>query len=324
MSTPTSHPQGPLQEPRLPEDAAPGDGGSASRDRLSAEPAPERGVAAGDASAVWTWWLAPAGLFVAFALAVFGGLLVDIPAALFGVHVSSSTLPAGLEIADTAVQDAAFIFAAVVLAHVGGRSVRAWQFGLRRPRMSWRRVLLVAIPATYLTFFLFDLAWAGLLHVTEKEKLLETLGANEGAALLVLSAALTCVLAPIAEEFLFRGFFFRALSNSMPWWIAAVITGAVFGLVHAGSAPAEDLVPLAFLGFALCVLYRATGSLYPCIIVHSLNNCIAFGSLEGWLWWQVLLLIAATAAVLVALAIALTRAGVIDDEPPGTAAAFAS
>jgi membrane protease YdiL (CAAX protease family) len=229
-------------------------------------------------------------------------------------------LPPGLELVDTAVQDAAFVTAAVLLAHVGGSAVRAWQFGLRRPSIGWRLVLLVAIPATYLTFFVFDLVWALLLHVTEKEKLLETLGANEGALLLVLSAALTCVIAPIAEEFLFRGFFFRALSNSMSWWIAALITGAVFGLVHTGSAPAEDLVPLAFLGFALCVLYRMTGSLYPCIAVHALNNCIAFGSLEGWIWWKVVLLIAASAAVFVALAVGLRRAGVIGDEPGASGA----
>ena len=64
--------------------------------------------------------------------------------------------------------------------------------------------------------------------------------------------------------------------------------------MHAGSAPALDLVPLAALGFGLCLLYRYTGSLYPCIVAHSLNNSIAFASLEGW-GWQVPVLIVARA-----------------------------
>jgi membrane protease YdiL (CAAX protease family) len=239
---------------------------------------------------------------------------VAIPASLLGAHITSSTQPPGVEIADTAVQDVAFVVSAVLFAEVGGGVVRAWQFGLRPPRVWWLWAVL-AVPGTYLAFFLFDLLWAELLNVTEKEKLLETLGANEGAALLVLSAVLTCVIAPIGEELLFRGFFFRALTNWRGPWPAAVLTGLVFGGVHAGSAPAIDLVPLAVLGFALCLLYRATGSLYPCIGVHCLNNAIAFGSLEGWWWWQVVLLIAASFSLLVLLGATLMRVGVIGDEP---------
>jgi membrane protease YdiL (CAAX protease family) len=312
MSSPTWHPEGLPQGPPGP---MPATAGLGPQGTLLAPPAPASdGAPAPTGPGDWPPWAAFAALLGAFALAVVGALFVDIPASLLGVRVMSSTLPPGLELADTVVQDAAFVASAVLFAHVGVRTVRAWHFGLRPPQVPWRRALL-AIPLTYLTFFLFDVIWAELLNVNEKEKLLETLGANEGVALLLLSAALTCVMAPICEEFLFRGFFFRALSNWRGKWPAAVITGVVFGGVHAGSAPVVDLVPLAFLGFALCVLYSATGSLYPCIAVHALNNCIAFGSLEGWWWWQVVLLIGAAMGVLVLLALSLKRAGVIDDEP---------
>jgi membrane protease YdiL (CAAX protease family) len=342
MSTPTPQPPlggppatAPLGEPASADSAgyphAPD--GSESTERALTEREPEeRGPehryvprAAGRTPLVgWPWWTAFAALLGAYVLAVFGGLIVDIPAALLGVHITSTTnLPPGLELADTAVQDAAFVAAAVLFAHVGVRTVRAWQFGLRPPRVPWRRALL-AIPVTYLAFFAFDLIWAELLRVNEKEKLLETLGANEGVALLVLSAALTCVMAPICEEFLFRGFFFRALSNLRGSLPAAVVTGLVFGLVHVGSAPAVDLPPLAFLGFALCMLYRATGSLYPCIVVHSLNNCIAFASLEGWSVGQGVLLVIAVGATLLVLATGLRSAGVIGDEPVGATPPTAS
>ena len=266
-------------------------------------------------SAAWSPWLAPAALVGGIVLAAVGGLLVDIPALALGVDVTASHLPAGLSIADTAVQDAAFVIVAVFLAQLGGRKVSAALFGLR-PTPLWRAVGLMLL--TVVVFVVLSVIWGALFDVKE-EKLLETLGANESTLLLVLSAALTCVIAPIGEEFLFRGFIFAALRNWRGAWTAAVITGALFGLVHVGSAPALDLVPLAGLGFALCLLYRATGSLYPCIAAHALNNSLAFGSLENWSWWQIPILMIASLLVLALLALALTRAGVTSRERAASA-----
>jgi uncharacterized protein len=263
----------------------------------------------------WPPWTAPAALVGGVVLAAVGGLFVDLPALAFGVSITASHVPPGLEIADTVVQDGAFVLAAVFFAQLGGRAVHAWQFGLR-PTRSWRAVWMVV--CTLVGFLVFSLIWGALFHAG-KEKLLEQLGANEGATLLLLSAALTCVVAPICEEFLFRGFIFSALRNWKGVWPAAIVTGLVFGAVHAGSAPAVDLVPLAALGFGLCLVYRYTGSLYPCIAAHSLNNSLAFGSLEGWGWQIPVLMVSALAAIAL-LALALIRAGVISTEPAGVAA----
>jgi membrane protease YdiL (CAAX protease family) len=262
----------------------------------------------------WPAWMAPAALFGGLLLAAVGGLFVDIPALALGANITSSHLPPGLEIADTVVQDGGFIFAAVFFAQLGGRAVHAWQFGLRPPRL--RRLWTVLLPfALLLLFVIFSVIWAGLLHESTKEKLLEQLGANEGTTLLLLSAALTCVVAPICEELLFRGFIFTALRNWAGTWPAAILTGLLFGGVHVGSAPLVDLVPLAFLGFGLCLLYRITGSLYPCIAAHSLNNSIAYGSLESWAFWQVIVLMAGSLTVIGALVLVAKRAGVISAPP---------
>jgi membrane protease YdiL (CAAX protease family) len=259
----------------------------------------------------WPPWTAPAALVCGLLLAAVGGLLVDIPALALGVSITASHVPPGLEIADTAVQDAAFVLSAVFFAQLGGRAVAAWQFGLRPTRL-WRAVRLVV--ATLAGFLFFSVVWALAFNVG-KEKLLEQLGAGESTALLLLSAGLTCVVAPICEEILFRGYIFTALRNWRGVWPAAIITGLLFGGVHAGSAPAIDLVPLAVLGVALCLLYRATGSLYPCIAAHSLNNSLAFGSLEGW-GWQIPVLMLAALGLIGMVAVVLTRVGVITPEPP--------
>jgi membrane protease YdiL (CAAX protease family) len=266
----------------------------------------------------WSPWTAPAALLGGLVLAAVGGLIVDLPVTLaFGVKISSSHTPPGIEIADTVVQDIAFVLAAVFCAQIGGRVVRAWQFGLRPPGVGWRSAtgLLVFL---LVAFLVLSVGWSEVFHPS-KEKLLEQLGSNEGAALLLLSAGLTCVVAPICEEFLFRGYIFTALRSWHGTWPAAVITGLVFGAVHAGSAPALDLVPLAGLGFGLCLLYRYTGSLYPCIAAHSLNNSLAFAALEGWGWQAPVLMIAALATI-AALVLGCKRIGLITPEIPAVPA----
>jgi uncharacterized protein len=259
----------------------------------------------------WSAWLAPLALIAGLVFATVGALIVDIPAAALGANVNAKHLAPGLTIADTAVQDAGFVLVAVFFAQIGGRLVTPEMFGLRPTRL--RRAVWLGF-LTLLGFFLFTLVWSAIFH-SEEEKLLERLGAESSTLLLILSAALTCVVAPLGEEFLFRGFIFTALRNWRGAWPAALITGILFGAVHAGSAPAVDLVPLGALGAGLCLLYRATGSLYPCIAAHCVNNSIAFGSLESWSVQGVLALLVAALLVLTTLALALTRAGVASRVP---------
>jgi membrane protease YdiL (CAAX protease family) len=47
----------------------------------------------------------------------------------------------------------------------------------------------------------------------------------------------------------------------------------VFGAIHFKPA---FLVPLAILGMVLALLFQKTNSLWPCILVHALNNALAF------------------------------------------------
>lgn len=254
----------------------------------------------------WQWWLGPLALLLALLLALVASVIVDLPLLAIGVHVNARNPPGGVLIADTALQDLIFVGAAIVLAGNGARKVSSWQFGLRYTP-PWRAVglILLALVAS----LIFAAIWTELVQ-SEPDKVLEKLGAKEGAALLIASAALTCVVAPICEEVLFRGFIFTSLRNWRGPWPAAVLTALLFGLVHATSAPGADLLPLAALGFLLCVLYRATGSLYPCIAAHAINNSIAFGTIEG-LGWQILTLLAASLACIALVMLAARRVGLI-------------
>jgi membrane protease YdiL (CAAX protease family) len=94
-------------------------------------------------------------------------------------------------------------------------------------------------------------------------------------------------VAPIAEEFFFRGFFYRALRNRFPIFVAAALDGIVFGFIHWDFSSAHGLLivpPLAFLGFMFCLIYERTGSLFPVIGLHAINNTVAYAGQvhNGW------------------------------------------
>ena len=93
-------------------------------------------------------------------------------------------------------------------------------------------------------------------------------------------------------------------------WIAAAITGVLFGAVHVGSAPAVDLVPLGLLGVILCLIRQWAGSLYPCIALHALNNSIALGLNESWGWQIPVLFVGALALISLTLVFGLRVARV--------------
>ena len=123
--------------------------------------------------------------------------------------------------------------------------------------------------------------------------------------MLIGFAALTCVVAPLTEEFVFRGFLFRVLwerTNNVP--VAAVVSGALFGLVHKEAGPQwVGVVVLGVLGALLCVVFVRTVSLLPCIMLHSFHNSISFGVVKELPWWGFLLLV--FGSVMTTLAIAL-------------------
>jgi hypothetical protein len=237
--------------------------------------------------------MAPLALLGGLAGALVGGLTIGLISAAAGASLSHP--PPGVGIAETVVQDLAFVGAAVLFAGMAGRPARRSDFGLRSARL-WGAVGWLVLA--WLAFLTFSALWGAIVSDHSKQRLLHELGADRSTAGLVAAAALVTVVAPVCEELFFRGFFYRALSNWRGPWLAAIITGLVFGGVHAGpDTPAALLLPLAFFGFALCLLYRRTGSLYPCIALHVLNNCLAFGVTEHWGWQIPVLMVAALATV---------------------------
>jgi membrane protease YdiL (CAAX protease family) len=247
----------------------------------------------------WSPWTAPAAVVLGFALGVFSSLVVAIIASAGGTPLGHPT-PAVSIIGDI-MFDLSFVAAAFYLASTQGRP-RPADFGFRRTPV---RFAVKAFLAAGFGYYALTAVYATVFQLHGQDKLPSELGADTSTAAMIATGVFVCVIAPIAEEFFFRGFLFGGLRRwklpppaARPW-VAAVITGILFGLAHTGSANAQYLVPLGFLGFVLCLVRWRTTSLYPCMALHATNNALALG--VNQLHWQVggiiALMIAANAVI---------------------------
>ena len=86
------------------------------------------------------------------------------------------------------------------------------------------------------------------------------------------------ILAPIAEEILYRGILLRGMLK-MRWypWIAIPMSALLFSIMHGTTYQTIDIFPF---GIIVGWLYWRTKSLYPGIFMHIVNNAIAFGFMQ--------------------------------------------
>ena len=80
---------------------------------------------------------------------------------------------------------------------------------------------------------------------------------------------LAIVIAPLAEEFVFRAGIFRYLRGHLPLATAAALNGLIFGVIHANL---QSFLPLAILGVLLCLAYEWTGDIKVPIFFHAAFN----------------------------------------------------
>jgi membrane protease YdiL (CAAX protease family) len=237
---------------------------------------------------VWSPFLV---VLAAFLLVLVAQVLVVIVVELAGGDIARVTESDAATIGFTVVLDLALIACTVaVVAWLGSRPTPA-SFGLRMPE--WRSALGWT-AAAYATFWIAAIVIGILFGEPEEQDIVVDLKAED--SLLVLSgfAVMTCVLAPLAEEFFFRGFLLRVLHERTNAVIAVLVTGIAFGLVHLPSGDWIGTIVLSLFGMALCVLFIVTSSLLPCIMLHAFHNSISFGFTKELPWWGFLLLILAS------------------------------
>lgn len=161
-----------------------------------------------------------------------------------------------------------------------------WWFAIRRRGASLRDAgfrwvgfgpLILMIPAAIALMIVTGiLSYATSLLLgdvpTAQEQVLpnqDTLSMIDLVMLVIAGA----IVAPIAEEFLFRGLFFQYLRSRRALWVAIVVSSLVFAVAHF----VPILVPvLIVFGIAEALVMERYDSIYPAIALHALNNGALF------------------------------------------------
>ncbi len=157
------------------------------------------------------------------------------------------------------------------------RFVRLDYPSLRRPGLSWKWFAYLAVAAAVLggvanllTAVFIELI-PGMKEFAEQyERMVEQLLRPEDPILAAAGIAAICVVAPICEEFLFRGTILEAHRTEKISTVAlCVLNGALFSLLHFNPF---GFVALAVVGAFFAHITLLTRSLWPAIFAHGVMN----------------------------------------------------
>ena len=101
------------------------------------------------------------------------------------------------------------------------------------------------------------------------QEVVETLLESDNTALKVVLSVTAIIVAPLAEEILFRGYLYAVIKRYSGRCFAGIITALLFAVVH-GILP--GMMPLFILALILTLAYELTGCLWVPIAAHSLFN----------------------------------------------------
>jgi membrane protease YdiL (CAAX protease family) len=201
---------------------------------------------------VWWWILVSVPIFLAYAARAGGDKPDDDTLYRYSTAIGATILYA--------------LMLLIVLAIAGfDRNLLA----LRRPKRIGRTIWLSL--GVFAVILVSIAVMEQFLHGGEEQGLTPDGWQSEHAGAYAASFVALALIGPFVEEVTFRGLGYSLLE---PYgrWTAIVITGIVFGLQH---GLVQGLPELVLFGCALAWLRAETGSLYPCVALHSLFNGIA-------------------------------------------------
>lgn len=156
----------------------------------------------------------------------------------------------------------------------------------RQPKWADLVNMLIGFMAYFLLYAVLSSVLSSAVHLdlNQKQDLVFNASSTSGLVPLLLAFISLVVLPPLVEETVFRGFLFRGLRTKLHFWVATLITSAIFAVPHMLESSGGGLlwiggVDTFVLSVVLCTLREKTGSLWPGIGVHALKNGLAFISL---------------------------------------------
>ncbi|HWW03147.1 MAG TPA: type II CAAX endopeptidase family protein [Candidatus Acidoferrum sp.] len=152
---------------------------------------------------------------------------------------------------------------------VGLHSGRGWWREAAAGRAGYLAGLPLLAAGALVTYLLVTLA-----HGTTPMHPIVEWFAHADARTLIPILLLATVIAPLFEEIMFRGMFYRHLRQHLGWLLSALIMAFIFASIHPQGYFAVPA--LMAIGFTLGCLREWRGSLIAPVCAHALNNGLAF------------------------------------------------
>jgi hypothetical protein len=215
----------------------------------------------------WTWFLA-ISIALLFAFILVLQIVVPPP-----TKVSPEQLNELLII--QLVLDALLV-AIVLLAlpRLSKRSLR--ELGFRVPDGKTLLVALVGAAGMFVAADGTAILVNYFAHAQHQQDIVQIFRGLKDRTTIGLFAFFAIVLAPFAEETLFRIFFFNLGLRFGGFWTGAIVSGLLFGIAHGDPF---EVIPLALGGVVLCGVYYVTRNAYASMISHALFNSISIFAL---------------------------------------------
>jgi uncharacterized protein len=148
------------------------------------------------------------------------------------------------------------------------------QFGLTvgpvgRSLVTGAATFLVSMPFVFVIGFV----WSGVMKAVglpvEKQPAIELFTRTKEHGWLSFLIIVAVVMAPVAEELIFRAGLFRYFRTRIPRWAAFVLPACLFAALHQNLASFGQLLALAIVFSAA---YERTGEIGTSIVAHALFN----------------------------------------------------
>jgi len=164
------------------------------------------------------------------------------------------------------------LIAPLVLVLILGRFPIARTLRLRWP--GWRMMLGAVLLAPAASIAAGELFWLQSLVVRVPDwylDMMEGLAAAGRESNIWLGVLALSVFPAVAEETLFRGFVLSGLRKRFGRWTSVGLTALLFAVLHVDP---YRFLAVCVLGVFLGFVAVSTGSLYPAIAIHGLNNLL--------------------------------------------------
>ncbi len=129
------------------------------------------------------------------------------------------------------------------------------------------KVFLVALPVA------FSASWLNRLPFDEPTlpPFVLDLMADPTPYAIFMTVMAVCVVAPLFEEALFRGYLFPVLRQRFGFGVAAVLSAGLFSIVH---LDLDTLLPLWLLGILFAFVRHVSGATWGAVLCHALFNLL--------------------------------------------------